>query len=97
MNDDLASSTEECLVKCQALDDCKWFAYNQDLGICGLLETCDRLDNSGEPWISGEVSCSPTSSTTTPATPTTSTAPIFSNLLWIDFHDATVRLGIRYS
>ena len=80
LNDVLVNSTEECRGSCQSQSYCNWFAFNMDLGICILLETCENI-NSDPQWISGEVICSP---------PPPSTKE---NILWIDNEYGTVRLG----
>lgn len=57
LNVELTDSVENCLEKCQTQSGCKWFAYNKNSEICGLLETCQRIDDSEHTWISGEVRC----------------------------------------
>ena len=107
LTDDVANSTAECLEKCNFKPDCTWFTYNQDVGLCLLLESCENI-NSEHQWISGEVNCPPVNSTTTTpecsttvqpttsgqSTPTTTASPSqdFNTILWID--DSKVRLGI---
>ena len=76
----LTDNSEECLEKCKSQPRCAWFAYNENSGICSVLETCDILGDSEETWISGEVHCTQTTSTTpehstTPSTPTTPSIP----------------------
>ena len=65
--------------------------------VCLPLETCDTLDGTEDAWISGEVRCSPDTSSTTPtpttsATPTTSPPQASGQVLWIS-EDRVVRLG----
>lgn len=47
-----------CLDKCKALTDCAWFSFDQDSGICQVLETCDALETERTSWVTGESTCS---------------------------------------
>ena len=63
--------------------------------VCLHLETCDTLDGTEDAWISGEVNCSPDTSSTTSTpttTPTTSPPRASGQVLWIS-EDRVVRLG----
>jgi hypothetical protein len=104
----VANSAADCLGTCKSQPDCAWFTYNQDVGLCLLLESCENI-NSAPQWISGQVNCSPVNSTTatpeystTTAQPTTSdqstaatsSSPSqdFNTIFWINY-DSIVRLG----
>ncbi len=48
---------EECLTKCQADADCKYYTFNFVTGMCVLYSTCDSVDGSCTYCVWGENRC----------------------------------------
>ena len=88
-----AGSSEDCLEQCGREPGCSWFSFNQDTGICDLLETCPRVDEKPG-FVSGEVGCQATTTTTPTSTPTTSSPSTEDQeIVWGSWSTGEVRLG----
>ena len=104
LNNYFADNAEDCLGLCGAEDGCAWYSFNDDLLLCHVFQSCsDVLVDEHENWVSGEVACSPaTTSTPSTSTPPTTPAPTTTSTLapaedleivWIHYSNGAARLG----
>ena len=46
----------ECWLSCQNMEDCSWFSYNTEAGVCKLFPTCQEMVHNKN-FITGERDC----------------------------------------